>query len=186
MFNFKFTVMILSQDLDYLFGEGHRRYVVPFCTRLLEIQNNETVESDKYFSDENHYFETIEDAQARYNEVVERDDTYCASLAVVIDDTDGEPFSNGAGFTSLLEAVSDISQIAAKLNFYTGDSRVVNDAHVFIDWAIEFEKLHIGVQWGVDEKLPNGSSFPYGNDYRDAIDNFTREKIWLAQKEDQD
>ena len=175
--------MILSQDLDYLFGEGHRRYVVPFCREINPVPNDEKLKDSDNYVDENHYFESIEDAEAKYNEVLGKDETYCASLAVVVDDSDGDPFSN-RGYIALLEAVSDVTNIACGRDFYSGDSR--QDTQLFIEWAIEFEKLHLGVSWGEDEKLPSGKPLPYGIDYMEAIELFTSEKIWLLRKEDQD
>jgi len=161
--------MILSQDLDYLFGEGHRRYLVAGYSEN---------DIDTVFYDDD-----LETAQQNFDNYVQKDDCHSASLAVVIDDTDGTPYSNGAGFTSLLEAVADVTQIATGKEFYSGDSR--NDVQLFIQWAIEFEKLHLGVKWGVDEKMPSGSKFPYSDDYMEAVEKYTEEQIFIVSKEDQ-
>lgn len=160
--------MILSQDLDYLFGQGHRRFLVASC-----ITNNQT--DDSKFTDLNHYTEDIGDAQKLYDKELEKNDLWCASLAVVIDDSDGDPFSNGAGYVSLLEAVADISQMAGASGFYSGDSR--QDIKLYIQWAIEFEKIHLGVKWGQDETMPDGKKFPFDSDYMLAIEKFAELKL---------
>lgn len=166
--------MILSQDLDYLFGEGHRRYLVTSTYERPE---------GKYL-DCTHFHDEIENAEKHFNNEIEtRDDLHSGSLSVVINDTDGTPFSLNSGFTSLLEAVADITQIAAGKEFYSGDSR--QDIQLFIQWAIEFEKMHLGVKWGQDEKMPNGSKFPYSDDYMEAIEKYTEEQIFIVSKEDQ-
>ena len=66
---------------------------------------------------------------------------------------------------SLCEAVADISYIAAKENYRTGDSRqMINQ---FIEWASEFEYLHKHIQWGINSPL----------DYILSINYFTLFKI---------
>ena len=63
----------------------------------------------------------------------------------------------------LLEALADISYIAGTEKFYGGDSR--EDIANFIDWAKEFEALHMETKWGFDL------------DYIETITSFAMEKI---------
>jgi len=66
---------------------------------------------------------------------------------------------------ALCEAVADISYIAAKENYRTGDSREMISQ--FIEWAKEFEYLHKDIEWGINSPL----------DYIESIDYFTLFKI---------
>ena len=161
--------MILSQDLDYLFGEGHRRYMVAKTVITATCAISEETEDYTVYS------EDIQSAEKTFERIQDDDNLHSGSLAVVIDDTDGEPFSLGAGFTSLLEAVADVTETATHQKFYSGDSR--QDIQLYIQWAIEFEKHHLGVEWGVSETLPDGSKMKYGIDYMEAIEEWTNEKI---------
>lgn len=66
---------------------------------------------------------------------------------------------------ALLESVSEISFIAATMNYQTLDSR--EKFSQFIEWAKEFEYLHRSVEWGVNFKP----------EYIDSIKYFTLFKI---------
>ena len=66
---------------------------------------------------------------------------------------------------SLCEAVADISYLAAKENYRTGDSREMITQ--FIEWVKEFEYLHKHIEWGINTPL----------DYIESIDYFTMFKI---------
>jgi hypothetical protein len=62
----------------------------------------------------------------------------------------------------LHQAISDISYIAGRNNYYSGDSRA--DINHFIYWAKEFEKLHAQTDWNE-------------NDYMIMIEEYTLAKI---------
>ncbi len=66
---------------------------------------------------------------------------------------------------SLCEAVADISDIAAKENYHTDDSREMISQ--FIEWANEFEYLHKRIEWEINSPL----------DYIESIYYFTIFKI---------
>ena len=66
---------------------------------------------------------------------------------------------------SLCEAVADISYIAAKEDYRTGDSREMISQ--FIEWAKEFEYLHRNIEWGINSDL----------EYIDSIYYFTIFKV---------
>jgi len=75
------------------------------------------------------------------------------------------------GTYSLCEAVADLSANFAVAAIVPADSR--HAVHLCIEWAVEFEALYKGVEWGLR----------WGGEYIDAIDEFfeTKYREWLAE-----
>ena len=64
--------------------------------------------------------------------------------------------------TKTLETVADIAYIAGYHKYYSGDSRL--DISQYIQWATEFEKIHLDTDWDV-------------SDYMLLIEEFTERKM---------
>jgi hypothetical protein len=62
------------------------------------------------------------------------------------------------------EVLADIAYLAGARRFHSGDSRA--DVESFFNWAMEFEALHQGTEWGGGE-----------NDYIEAIGDFAAGKL---------
>lgn len=64
---------------------------------------------------------------------------------------------------SLAEAVADLA-------YTSGVDQHKMDLTRYVQEAINFERMHHGIEWGVDDELPSGKPLPYGEEYIDAID----------------
>lgn len=87
---------------------------------------------------------------------------------VIMKRANNKPLS--ADVYSLCETVADIAYIAGENKYYGVNSRV--DIDDFISWAREFEAVHEGEEWGIEE------------DYIDAISIFTMGKLKATRTEE--
>ncbi len=71
---------------------------------------------------------------------------------------------------SLLETLADIAHTAGHYGHMTADSREAMS--MYIAWAVEFE--------AAQEAYLDGTILYFGTDYMDAVDRFTREKLYEA------
>lgn len=79
-------------------------------------------------------------------------------------------------FSVVAETLVELTLCAHKPIYEKSGNHAETTNHVVL-CALRFEELHAGVEWGLDETLPDGSDLPYGFDYYDAIEKFAAECI---------
>jgi hypothetical protein len=77
---------------------------------------------------------------------------------------------------ALGETIAEISILIGDTIYEKIGCRATTNSEI-VQMAFEFETLHAGFDWGIDEELPDGKPVPYCTDYYEAIETFVSHKL---------